>query len=312
MRDSREQDQQNKDWRKQDSPKHDWQEQNWRQTVRDRIESSLVPAHDREEVIAELAAHLEETCQDARARGLDEIAAVEFTLQSVTDWPVLAAEIGRAKSKEDAMNQRTGTVLLPTIAVLFAFGLVLLFLDRAVIVQRLIWLACTALLFCAIASEADRLSLRAKSFWLPGFVSLTAASLFLFAEEIVLTHDSSFYFTDISLRPHHLVSGLPFWFYLLWLLAQVLCGSLGAFLSRRGGGSRVARIAAGAFPAMVMFGLCAVVIPLSALSEHNSYVLSHPSGLALGVLIWSVAPAVALLLGAAPFLQEPMRMRRHA
>jgi hypothetical protein len=101
-----------------------------------------------------------------------------------------------------------------------------------------------------------------------------------------------------------LISGLPFWFYIGWLLAQVACGALGASLSRRSGGTHIARIVAGAFPAIVMFGLCAIVIPVSALFERNAHVLWHPGLVALGVLIWAAVPAVALLLGAAPFLKE--------
>ena len=147
---------------------------------------------------------------------------------------------------------------------------------------------------------------RTKSLWLPGLVSLTAASLFLYAEEIALVHDRSFYFTDLSLKTRYLISGVPGWFYFTWLLVQVLCGALGAFISRRGGGTRAARVIAGAFPAIVMFAICTIVIPISAIFEHNSFALRHPSALVFGSLIWAGAPALALLLGAAPFLKEPM------
>jgi len=278
----------------------------WKSLVRERLEPHQPLAH-REEVVAELAAHLEECYAQARSAGLPDHAAVELTLKQVEDWQVLATEIVRTKSEEDSMNptsHRTKTVLLPTIAILFAFGLVLLFLDRAAILQRIIWMACMALLFCVVASEANRLNLRTRSVWLPGFLTLTAASLLVFAEEIALIHDPSFYFTDLSLRPGHLISGLPRWFYIGWLMGQVLCGALGAFLSRRGGGTRAARLVAGAFPALVMFLLCGLVIPLSALFEHNTFALNHPSRLALGILIWAAVPAVALLLGAAPFLRS--------
>jgi len=205
----------------------------------------------------------------------------------------------------NTMNQRTKIILLPAIAILFAVGLCLLFLDRAEILQRLIWIACMALLLWAAASEANRLNLRTRAVWLPGFVSLIVASLFLFAEEIALAHDPSFFLTDISLRPSHLVYALPFRFYIAWLVAQVLCGALGASLSRRSGGTRIARIVAGTFPALVMFLLCGLVIPISAFFfEHNTFALNHPSRLALGILIWAGAPGVALLLGVAPFLKE--------
>jgi hypothetical protein len=285
---------------------------NWSKIVREkltceRLQMSGLTSSQRDDIMRELAAHLEECYAQARSEGLPDHAAVELTLEQVEDWRVLTTEIARTKSKEDSMNHtshRTKTVLLPAIAILFGFGLVLLFLDRAAILQRLIWMACMALLFAVVASEANRLNPRTRSVWLPGFVTLTAASLLMFAEEIVLAHDPSFYFTDLSLRPGHFISGLPRWFYIGWLIGQVLCGALGAFLSRHAGGTRAARVVAGAFPALVMFLLCGLVIPISALFEHNTFALSHPSRLALGILIWAAVPAIALLLGAAPFLRN--------
>jgi len=208
----------------------------WMQLVRERLAASRSCGH---EVVAELAAHLEEVYEEALARGSSETEAMRIALQQVDDWQALSTEISRTKSEEDSMNYqsmndqsmndqsmndqstnrqsmnfqsmhcRTKAVWLPAIAVLFGIGLLLLFLDRAAVLQRLSFAACMALLLCAVASEANRLNLRTSSLWLPGFVSLTAASLLMFAEEIVLAHDPSFYFTDISMRPSHLISGLP-------------------------------------------------------------------------------------------------------
>jgi hypothetical protein len=272
----------------------------WKQLVRERLAGSRSCGQD---VVAEFAAHLEEVYEDARARRLSESEAMRLAFEQVNDWQVLAAEVGRARSQEDSMNHSTKTVWLPLIAVLFGVGLLLLFLDRAAILQRLMFVACMALLLVVASSEANRLNRRTRSLWLPGFVSLLAASLLMFAEEIVLVHDPSFYFTDISLRPSHLISGLPHWFYIAWLLAQLPCGALGAFLSRRGGGTRGARALAGAFPALAIFLLCGLVIPISAAVEHNAFVLHHPARLALGICIWAVVPAIGLLLGASPFLR---------
>jgi len=277
----------------------------WKRLVQEHLAESRIPRAAREDVVAELAAHLEETYENALSSGLQGTEATARTLQEVDDWRALRKNICRAKCKEGSMSPPTKMVWLPTIAVLFAIGVVLLLLDRAAFLQRLIWIACMALLLCATASERKHLNLRTTSLWLPGFVSLTAASLLMFAEEIALTHDPSFYFTDLSLQPSHLILRLPGLFYAIWLLVQVPCGALGAVLSRRGGGTPVARVVAGAFPAIVMFGLCAVAIPVSALFERNSYVLHHPGGLALAVFIWAGAPAIALFMGAGPFLREP-------
>lgn len=272
---------------------------NWAELVRERLGLDCT-----EEVVSELASHLEEIHGDARARGINDKEAIGIALEQVEDWQALADEITRTRSEEKSMNYRTKTILLPAIGVLFGVGLMLLFVDGAAVLSRIVWFACVALLLGAAVSEASRLNLRTRSLWLPGFVSLTAASLLMFAEEFVLAHDPSFYFTDISLRPSHLISGLPLWFYIVWLLVQVPCGALGAFLSRRNGGTRVTRIVAGAFPAVTMLLVCGLLIPISAFFEHNTFALSHLSSLALGVVIWAAVPSVALLLGAAPFLKE--------
>lgn len=148
----------------------------------------------------------------------------------------------------------------------------------------------------ATRQEEKLMNHRTKSLWLPALTSLAAASLFL----LVLTR--------ISLQPQNLVrlnSGLGRSFYLGWLCAQVWFGALGAFLSRRAGGTRTARVVAGTFPAIVLFALWALVIPASAIVERNLFVLHHRFYYALGIFVWVVPPAIALLLGAAPFLKEP-------
>jgi len=223
--------------------------QNWKDVTRERLTAAnlslssaanLTPT-DCEEVIQELAAHLEETYEQARLRGLTKTEAFELTLQEVDDWHVLAANIRHAKSEDNSMNQRT------------------------------------------------------KTLWLPGLASLAAASLFLLA------------LTQLSLAPQYLErvnSGLGRSLNIGWLFAQILFGALGAFLSRRAGGTRTARIVAATFPAIVLFGLWAFWIPVSALAEHNAFVLRHPLYYALGIFIWVLPPAITLFLGAAPFLKE--------
>jgi hypothetical protein len=214
----------------------------WRETVRERLKACNLPLQDREEIVSELAAHLEEAYADAGAHGLGDGEAVEKALQEAGNWSVLARNILLAtKEEERSVNYRT------------------------------------------------------KSLWLPALASFTAATLFL----LVLT--------KISMQPQSLVrlnSGLGRSFYFGWLVAQVFFGALGAFLSRRAGGTRTARIVASEFPAIVMFGLWGLVIPVSALVEHNAFVLRHLLYYALGIFVWVVPPAIALLFGAIPFLRE--------
>src|SRR5260221_8666931 len=145
-------------------------------------------------------------------------------------------------------------------------------------------------------SQENLMNHRTKSFWLPALANFAATTLSL----LVLT--------QVSLAPRYLVrlnSGLGVSLYVGWLFAQLMFGALGAFLSRRAGETRSARIAAATFPAIVLFGLWAIWIPVSAVLEHNAFVLRHPLYYALGIFIWVVLPGIALFLGAAPFLGEP-------
>lgn len=135
---------------------------------------------------------------------------------------------------------------------------------------------------------------RTRTVWIPGLASFALASLFLLA----LTRTGS--------EQHNLVrlAGLAPWFYWFWLASQIFSGALGAALSRRAGGTLMARIVAATFPAMVLFCLWTLIIPISAFAQHNQFVLRHPLNYALGIFVWVVVPGFALLLGAAPFLRQ--------
>ena len=280
----------------------------WKEIVRQRLP---LPS-SAQEAIPEIAAHLEETYDDALAEGLTAPAAIKFTLQQVEDWRALRKSICRAKSKEGPMNPRTKTLWLPALAVLFAAGLALVLLDRAAVLQRLIWIACMAMFLGTAASEANRLNQRTRSFWLPGFVSLNAAILFVFAADIV--YDPFLFFTEVSLHPQHLLSwnsGSPRLFYLVWLFAQAGFGALGALFSARLGGSRTARIAAGAlpaiviaFPSIVIVGSYAVLVPMTSRISSEAFTPPLAAYVASAMLVWIAAPAVAVLAGALPFLRE--------
>src|SRR5271166_2332018 len=103
----------------------------WKQLVRERMDSRVLPSGCREEVIGELAAHLEETFNLGHSRGLSEQEALDRALQEVDDWDVLAKEIRRAKSEEDSMNQqRTRKLWLPALASITFTAVLLVVFDR--------------------------------------------------------------------------------------------------------------------------------------------------------------------------------------
>ncbi|MGB9232949.1 MAG: hypothetical protein WCC04_00920 [Terriglobales bacterium] len=129
---------------------------------------------------------------------------------------------------------------------------------------------------------------RTKTLWVPGLISLTGSM----ACRLVLQRSIG---PSQTLLNH---AGLPLIYQLLWLAALPLFGAASAHLSRRAGGDRSTAVTAALFPAIVM-------VPLwIGLATR----MSHPSprqwfGLFCGVMNWIVTPAVALFLGALPFLK---------
>ncbi len=117
----------------------DWNRPEWNKIVRERMSAPNAPCTLKEEVIAELAAHLEEIYEEARSLNPDEARAMSIAMREVTDWRVLSAEIRRAKSKETPMNDRTKTVWLPAIANLTGAALFLMLLQKSGVQPRVLW-----------------------------------------------------------------------------------------------------------------------------------------------------------------------------
>ena len=211
----------------------------WKKLVSERLEPHQPLAH-REEVVAELAAHLEETYETARSQGLTQAAAAELTLQEVqqvNDWHVLAADIHRAKFQEDPMNRRT------------------------------------------------------RSLWLPTLLTLLSASVSLMATQF------------LGLRPHLVwINGMGITLYWPWLAGLPLCGALGAYLSQRAHGPLPARLAAGLSPALIMLIVMLLILPLGLALDGIHFLTLVSFG--FGLANWVAVPALALLIGAAPFLHQ--------
>jgi hypothetical protein len=81
-------------------------------------------------------------------------------------------------------------------------------------------------------------------------------------------------------------------------------GALGAYLSRRGGGERRARLVAGVFPALMFLCSLSFVGVTAVFVEHNQFVLDHPLYFATMIFPWVIFPGLALALGVLPFLRE--------
>lgn len=86
----------------------------WRKLVGERMSVLNLPLDAKEEVISELADHLEDAYQNEIARGLGESEASQHVLSEI-QWNKLAREIRRAARKEESMNKRTRVLWLPAI-----------------------------------------------------------------------------------------------------------------------------------------------------------------------------------------------------
>lgn len=65
------------------------------------------------EIIAELAAHLEDLYEELRGKGMHEADAIGQSMGDIVNWRGLAGRIRRAKAGEETMNHRTKALWLP-------------------------------------------------------------------------------------------------------------------------------------------------------------------------------------------------------
>jgi hypothetical protein len=110
----------------------------WAQLVHDRLRATGLNLSD--SVIAELAAHLEETYELASSEGIAQPAAIKKAQQEIPDWSVLAQDIDRATSKEGPMNHRTRTLWIPGKVSLFGASLLMTLMQWSGMRPRLLWL----------------------------------------------------------------------------------------------------------------------------------------------------------------------------
>jgi hypothetical protein len=216
----------------------------WNALVREHLPKAGMASSQRDEIVAELAGHLEEFYEEQCAQGISDAEALNLALAQVTDWPKLARKIERAKRTEGKLNQRT------------------------------------------------------RTFWLPAFITLTA---WVFFEAILA--QTSYGPRMISGHPNMMLVVGP-----IWLAGQPFLGAIGAYASRRAGGTRSARLAAGLFPAIVTFvGICAAYILVLVAILHGRIDEGHsvPISVAKLALGGVVIPGLAMFLGTLPFLKSP-------
>jgi hypothetical protein len=85
----------------------------WADLVRRELAGLLLRSEVHREVVAELAEHLEETCQAMLRLGVNEDEAVRRTLLQAGNWRHLRKKIQAARSEENGMTNRIKQFWLP-------------------------------------------------------------------------------------------------------------------------------------------------------------------------------------------------------
>jgi hypothetical protein len=129
---------------------------------------------------------------------------------------------------------------------------------------------------------------RTKQLCLPGLASLTAAMILL---TILI---------QISMQPRYLGRSPLYMVLLPWLALLPLCGAAGAYLSRRGGAHRGARLVAGLFPTIVLLVLGSILTITHLIVPAQPRLWYGFLAVAFGIVL----PSVSLLLGTLPFLRN--------
>lgn len=109
----------------------------WRQWVGERLGPLEISQRRRQEIIAELADHLEDCCLTFDPEGKSGSGACEKAREQVPDWNQLAGEI---RSAEVDMNERTRFVWIPGLAVFALTGVFLMVVQRAGLRPTAAWL----------------------------------------------------------------------------------------------------------------------------------------------------------------------------
>src|SRR5262249_41474217 len=102
---------------------------------------------EKAEVIAEVAAHLEDSCEEMRRQGIAEGEAVQRALSQTGDWKVLQGQILAAKRMGHLMRTRVRQLWVPGFLTMILSTLFLMVLRKLGFQPRLIGSGPNAILF---------------------------------------------------------------------------------------------------------------------------------------------------------------------
>jgi hypothetical protein len=92
----------------------------WPALVQERFGAADANSAGDAEIVAELAAHLEDRSEELCGQGMCESDAISRALGDFQNWSVLAKRIHRATDGEETMNYRTRTLWMPGLVILTA------------------------------------------------------------------------------------------------------------------------------------------------------------------------------------------------
>ncbi|HEV2196147.1 MAG TPA: hypothetical protein VGR55_11230 [Candidatus Acidoferrum sp.] len=101
----------------------------WQKLVRKRLSGLALDAAEKDEVHAELAAHLEETYEGLLKEGEAEAAAIQRVLSLAGEWQDLRRKIQEARRKGNNMTNRVRQLWLPGFVTLFTSMSLLILID---------------------------------------------------------------------------------------------------------------------------------------------------------------------------------------
>jgi hypothetical protein len=112
----------------------------WREMARQRLMPLALDAKQQEEIIDELADHLEDLHEDLVRQGKSEVEAAQFALSTVADWEELRREIQLAANEEVVMRYRIKTLWLPGVCTSVVSMLLLRWFQKVAPAPPVIWL----------------------------------------------------------------------------------------------------------------------------------------------------------------------------
>jgi hypothetical protein len=119
----------------------------WQELVRQRLSGLALDASEKDEVHAELAAHLEESYEALLKKGVPEQVAVRRALSQVANWQDLQLNIFFAKRGGYLMQKRVHQLWIPAFLTLILSMTFLMVLQKLGFRPRIVWSGSIAILF---------------------------------------------------------------------------------------------------------------------------------------------------------------------